>query len=815
MGIKKLTIEQMQALAKERGGVCLSTTYVGANSNLWWRCKDGHEWEAIPNAVKNKGTWCPVCRGGSGQLQTLQELAQDQGGRCLAESYLGATKPLPFECARGHRFEKKPVMIREGRWCRICANENMRGSLEEMQRIASTRDGRCLSEKYNKSMERLEWECAVGHTWWAVPANISRGSWCPVCSGNVGLSIRQMQDLAHSQGGRCLSTTYVNNHSHLLWECELGHQWEATANLVKDGETWCPECSVGVSERLCRAAMQQMFGAAFPKKKPPWLLSERGTRLELDGYCEKLALAFEFQGQQHFQTIAYMTPDAGALRRRQADDAHKRRLCVTQGVRLIEVIQVKGRIPTRQDLMAACKQAGFSVALSAEQFAEAMWKARSPRLQEEAQALAAAKGGHCRASAVLAATHRIPWECANGHWWSAPLTRVRSGTWCLTCASGAPIDLAELQQYATAKGGECLATEFVNSSTKTQWRCADGHEWEAQPSIVRRGWWCRKCASRAGNAKRKGTIEDMARLAREWKGKCLSDEYVDVNTKLDWECSAGHVWSNTPGKIKSGRWCPVCAKAKKCLTVGEMKTLAKERGGACLSTVYVDTQTKLRWRCAEGHEWEAKPGNVKRGGWCPVCAKAKSRLTVGEMKTLAKERGGACLSTVYVDVETKLRWRCAERHEWEATPLSIKYAKSWCPTCARRSRITLEQMQAVAKERGGECLSTVYVTSATKLRWRCAEGHEWEATPSSVNNQETWCPACAGKLRVTIEQIQAVAKEQKGVCLSTVYVNNRTKLRWRCAEGHEWEATLSTVKLRLKKGYWCPTCARPGHRTPA
>ena len=53
-----------------------------------------------------------------------------------------------------------------------------------------------------------------------------------------------------------------------------------------------------------------------------------------------------------------------------------------------------------------------------------------------------------------------------------------------------------------------------------------------------------------------------------------------------------------------------------------------------------------------------------------------------------------------------------------------------------------------------------------------------------------------------------LAEKHDGVCLSTVYVNSYTKLRWRCVEGHEWETTPSAMELRVKTGYWCPKCPR-------
>ena len=43
----KSTIEEMQKLAEERGGKCLSKKYRNRYSKLTWQCKEGHQWDAI------------------------------------------------------------------------------------------------------------------------------------------------------------------------------------------------------------------------------------------------------------------------------------------------------------------------------------------------------------------------------------------------------------------------------------------------------------------------------------------------------------------------------------------------------------------------------------------------------------------------------------------------------------------------------------------------------------------------------------------------------------------------------------------------
>ena len=115
--------------------------------------------------------------------------------------------------------------------------------IKEMQAIAKTRDGKCLSKKYVNASTKLEWECSKGHRWSSKPSHIkSSGSWCPECGGSKQLTIEEMRTIAKSHGGKCLSNKYVNAFTKLEWECSKGHRWMATPNHIKNRGTWCPQC---------------------------------------------------------------------------------------------------------------------------------------------------------------------------------------------------------------------------------------------------------------------------------------------------------------------------------------------------------------------------------------------------------------------------------------------------------------------------------------------------------------------------------------------------------------------------------------------
>ncbi len=299
---------------------------------------------------------------------------------------------------------------------------------------------------------------------------------------------------------------------------------------------------------------------------------------------------------------------------------------------------------------------------------------------------------------------------------------------------------------------------------------------------------------------RRLTIEEMRKIAQQRGGKCLSSVYIDSKTNLLWQCSEGHQWKAPPAGVKHGSWCLYCAgKAKG--TIKEMRQIARERGGKCLSATYISRHTKLLWQCSKGHQWKAQPNSVKYGKWCPFCA-GVNKGTIEGMRKIARERSGKCLSPTYVNSKTKLLWQCSKGHQWRAKPCDVKTG-SWCPFCAGKARGTIKEMRQIAWKRSGECISSTYINSYTKLLWQCSKGHQWKATPRSVK-RGTWCPYCAGVKKGTIKEMQKIARERGGKCLSSTYTNNRTKLLWQCLEGHQWEAKPVNVKF----GQWCPICAK-------
>lgn len=364
-------------------------------------------------------------------------------------------------------------------------------------------------------------------------------------------------------GGECLSSKYINSDQKLHWRCTEGHEWFAVGYHVRAGH-WCPTCMAGNSERICKDILEQMFGKPFPKVKPAWLLNSRGKRMELDGYCEELQAAFEYHGVQHYQYIDHFHRRDKSFLQRQLDDARKEMLCRERGVRLLVIPHTLAPTDVPRLVADFAQANGLSVNFTNPDDV-AVAKFVLPERLKAMQALAEKKGGRCLSVDYVNSNTPLKWECDKGHIWRAVPGSIQRGSWCPKCAGRFKGNeaLQQLQRIAEARGGECLAERYDKGSVNLLWRCAEGHEWWAAAQNIRGGSWCHECAKKTMGPKRMG-LDVCHAAAASHGGECLSDIYVNTDTKMQWKCGdCGHVWDAIPYTVvRLGTWCPKC-KGKK------------------------------------------------------------------------------------------------------------------------------------------------------------------------------------------------------------------------------------------------------------
>jgi hypothetical protein len=179
---------------------------------------------------------------------------------------------------------------------------------------------------------------------------------------------------------------------------------------------------------------------------------------------------------------------------------------------------------------------------------------------------------------------------------------------------GKKVFIQDCHKLAELKGGKCLSTNFINWAVKLTWQCEKGHTWDAIHGHIKRGGWCPECAGL-----KKKSIEYCRKIAELKRGKCLSTEYIKSKLKLTWQCEKGHTWDAPTNSIQQGCWCPKCNLERLKNTIEDCHKIAESKGGKCLSTKYIQAHSKLRWQCSQGHEFSNSYNQICKGQWCYEC----------------------------------------------------------------------------------------------------------------------------------------------------------------------------------------------------
>lgn len=253
-----------------------------------------------------------------------------------------------------------------------------------------------------------------------------------------------------------------------------------------------------------------------------------------------------------------------------------------------------------------------------------------------------------------------------------------------------------MQRVAIRRGGQCLSTEYHNCGTLMEWECSEGHFFSMPYDNIRRGSWCPQCPDNSPLSTPTLRLSELRGIALDRGGKILSKHYAHSHEKVEVECAEGHQWEVTPANLKQGKWCPRCAGVV--LTLEDMHDEAEKRGGRCLSREYVNSQTPLLWECKEGHQWETVPNSVRQGSWCPYCAGVRS---------VKKDITEAELRYLYLD-ELKTEKEIATMYDTYQVKISRLRKKWGIPTLGKTGR--LEQLRA-CEDYEGSCIQGAYSLS--------------------------------------------------------------------------------------------------------
>lgn len=184
------------------------------------------------------------------------------------------------------------------------------------------------------------------------------------------------------------------------------------------------------------------------------------------------------------------------------------------------------------------------------------------------------------------------------------------------------------------------------------------------------------------------------------------------------------------------------------------------------------------------------------------------RKTEQDYIALAERRGFIWVGEFPQSTNYKTHWQCPKGHIWTTSYHLIRNGNG-CPHCSKRVRITDEHCVALAHLRGYEFLGPSPVNNKTMLRWRCGQGHEWNMSYRSIH-QGRGCPTCSHHVPHTEASYHSLAATKSLIWLGPFPQNSLSETLWQCLKcDYIWETTYQRVNQ-----YNCPLCLPTGRKAP-
>lgn len=627
---------------------------LGSNKRVWWKCKEGHEWQAQINN-RYKGTGCPYC----------------SGRRILAGYNDFAT------------------------WCK----SNGRKDLIEEWNIKRNKIEPTEVSPHNQ--RKVWWICSLGHEWDATIGSRTgnRPSGCPYCSNPPKRILIGFNDFeswckknnkeyllrewdATRNSGITPSDISYGSGSKIWWRCEKGHSWCVSLSNRVQG-TGCPVCS------RTQTSFPEQAIAYYLSKEFRVLQRHRIGGYEIDIYLEDYRIGIEYDG-----LFFHSNPNTEKRERRK--DAGLK----SMGVNVIRIKEDKKKTGMKGNAIyyypkkSNYLDSDFNFMLLSlfnviaektnhvigedvdvvrdelvirEHYASVL-KQKSvsevfPWLVDEWDY---EKNNEMKPESFSANAHtKVWWKCEKGHSWKASISSRGRKLGCPYCAGQRSIvgenDFKSwceihspnlLTEWDYDRNTIAPADTSKSSNKKVWWKCEKGHSWEASIANRMHGTRCPICYTGNDGKRKKVSLYEWCvdnsneELLVEWdyeKNYPLTPESVSKasHAKVWWRCKNNHSWE---AQIKSRTYnhgCPYCSKTRKVAIVGDndLVTWCKENGkeyiidewdyaaneGLAPEMFTFGSHKRIQWKCKKGHVWSAviKERTKHNGNTCPKCKKGR------------------------------------------------------------------------------------------------------------------------------------------------------------------------------------------------
>lgn len=225
---------------------------------------------------------------------------------------------------------------------------------------------------------------------------------------------------------------------------------------------------------------------------------------------------------------------------------------------------------------------------------------------------------------------------------------------------------------------------------------------------------------------------EFVKAAFEQEGYTLLSDYIDSKSKLDFRCDKGHLHQISWNYFNSGNRCGICS-GRYNINDEVVKAAFEAIGYEALSP-YVNNSTPIKFRCDKGHLHQISWGNFSSGKRCRICA-GNQKLTHEFVANHFRLAHYEILSE-YINGQEKISFRCDKGHIGKVSWNKFSQGRR-CRACATKNqadgqRLSLDFVKAEFNLANYEVLGG-YVGAQTPIKFRCDKGHIHEISWSNFS----------------------------------------------------------------------------------
>ena len=516
----------------------------GSNKLVWWKCKEGHEWQAKVSD-RMRGNGCPYCSGkrlilGKNDLASQNKEVASQwhptknGALTPEQVFVKSNKKRWWVCKAGHEWEATVNDRTTGYGCPYCAGQKVLPGFNDLATkhpiIAEewnyTKNGDLTPQKVSYGSGKIVWwKCRKGHEWKAaINHRTNRGDGCSICTGERKTSFPEQAIFYYLK--------------------QLTEAENRFIGMGKEIDIWLPLYNVGI----------EYNGAYYHNNK----------KRDKDKICffegKGVRVISVNEGSRNFaenNIVEYVYGDA-------------RKDSLNWLIK--EIIQMIG-LPSIDVNILADETRIYEQYVFQEKTGSLAMK--NPQVAKEWNF---EKNEGLRPEQISNLSHKkVWWKCEKGHEWQAVVSSRTRGVGCPYCA-GRKVQKGyndlETRNSNIAREWNYERNENLKPSEITEfshkqvwWKCEKGHEWQATVASRSKGIGCPICSGKKVLSGYNDLETRNPKLALEWnyeKNENLKPSEVTAGSgkKVWWKCSKGHEWQAYVNNRNKGSGCPICAREK-------------------------------------------------------------------------------------------------------------------------------------------------------------------------------------------------------------------------------------------------------------